>query len=623
MKLYLSLILIFFLNGLFAQPIEVPNQMYFAGMTLNLSSGLRQELQKQVIEITKNKTYFQAKVNRTDTYFPIIEKAFIEEDIPLDFKYLVIQESSLQSDVVSTSNAVGFWQFKKESGEEVGLLINSEVDERKHILESSRAAARYLKKNYLMTTNWIYALIAYNTGLGGVKPYIESKYVGALEMDVDKDLHWYAIKFLAYKLAYEEKVGYNKSPELSLLEYSKNVKGKSLSEIANETAITEEKLREYNKWLIARKVPEDKEYTIMLPVTYLEREQVAARLGIDLYAKAEKSNETKEPVVAIKSNPQTPSGSNGVPLLVTANNLNAIIARKGDNLAQLAFSGEISIEKFLRYNDMQKFEEVTEGKLYYLESKNNRGITLYHTAAMGETMWDISQKYGIKLKQLLRKNRMEENDALQTGRLIYLKYKRPEDEPIVIASPPVIKQEKASESVKPISVTKEQGVNMNPPIKKDTLKQNPVVPIDNKDSISTQPSNTYSKDTTNTTKTISEKPKPKTVNLKEGLKDSSYVYHVAAMQQTLYAISRYYGTKMDSIRVWNNIGPDGVKFDQLLLVNKSPTVLKSNFNIFIAKTGQDINSLASEIGVSVENILIWNSKKNSTLLAGEIIKIKK
>ena len=43
--------------------------------------------------------------------------------MPNDLKFLALQESSLKSEAVSSSNAVGFWQFKKETGEEYGLVI--------------------------------------------------------------------------------------------------------------------------------------------------------------------------------------------------------------------------------------------------------------------------------------------------------------------------------------------------------------------------------------------------------------------------------------------------------------------------------------------------------------------
>ena len=62
-----------------------------------------------------NRKYLLLILDRVSIYFPIIEKILKEENIPDDFKYLSIQESSLISDAESSSNAVGFWQFKSET----------------------------------------------------------------------------------------------------------------------------------------------------------------------------------------------------------------------------------------------------------------------------------------------------------------------------------------------------------------------------------------------------------------------------------------------------------------------------------------------------------------------------
>lgn len=606
----------------FAQPIEIPETIYFAGMQLNLSKSLRDDLQKQVMEMTRNKTYFQAVVNRTDTYFPIIERVFEEEGLPKDFKYQVIQESKLQSDAVSGSNAVGFWQFKKESAIEVGVLVNENIDERKHIVESTRGAARYLKKNYLMLTNWVYALIAYQTGLGGVKPIVNAKYVGATEMNLDRDMYWYAVKFLAHKLAYEDKVGYNKQPELSLLEYNKETRGKSLSEIATITQINEEKLRDYNKWLSKGTVPDDKNYTILLPVTYLEREQVAARLGIELNKKPVAAPEMKEPVAVAKVPTKTDERNyEGVPLFVTYNNLDAIQARLGDTPVKLAFAGKISPEKFFRFNDMQTFEDVVAGKIYYLESKNNKGITLYHTVTKTETLWDIAQKYGIKIKQLMKKNRMEEGEALTEGRLIYLKYKRPEDEPIVIAAKPITQittmtspmiQPKAIAPAVTLAVVPKAEIKsvvdttkVIQPLAKDTIKR-----MDTKNIIVIKDTNSL------------QLKSPKFYTRKDTIRDSSYTFHLIAMQQTLYSLSRYYSVKADTLKAWNKIGTEGIKFDQRIIVNKTRKSLRNKYQLYVVKINQDVNTIASEIGVSIENLLLWNDKKDNVVFQGEMLKIK-
>ncbi|MDB5261177.1 MAG: hypothetical protein JWQ14_458, partial [Adhaeribacter sp.] len=62
-----------------AQNIIVPSDIYFADQHLRVNENGRREIQRQVDALTKYPTYFQSKVDRADTYFPIVERIFREE----------------------------------------------------------------------------------------------------------------------------------------------------------------------------------------------------------------------------------------------------------------------------------------------------------------------------------------------------------------------------------------------------------------------------------------------------------------------------------------------------------------------------------------------------------------
>ena len=165
-----------------AQTRQVPHKMQFAGMTLTIRDDARREIQKDVNALTQSPRHHNIKVERAKTYFPIIEKVFQEERVPDDFKYLVLQESALIADAVSVSNAVGFWQFKDFTAVEMGLRVDKEIDERLNIVSSSRAAARYIKKNNFYFNNWIFALQAYQMGAGGAMRSLPKDMSGARHM---------------------------------------------------------------------------------------------------------------------------------------------------------------------------------------------------------------------------------------------------------------------------------------------------------------------------------------------------------------------------------------------------------------------------------------------------------
>lgn len=96
-----------------------------------------------------------------------------------------------------------------------------------------------------------------------------------------------------------------------------------------------------------------------------------------------------------------------------ANGLLYIIARQGDTWKNLSKEFDISKRKLRKYNDLYKGYELQEGDILYLEKKNRKAPKgMYvHVLRNGESMYSISQKYGIRLKRLYKMNKMDFGDA--------------------------------------------------------------------------------------------------------------------------------------------------------------------------------------------------------------------
>ena len=106
-------------------------------------------------------------------YFPIYEKAFSEAGIPDEIKYLSIVESRLNPHAVSRVGATGPWQFMTNTARTYGLTMDDYVDERKDPVQSSYAAAAYLKDAYQQFGDWLLAIASYNCGKSNVIRAIE------------------------------------------------------------------------------------------------------------------------------------------------------------------------------------------------------------------------------------------------------------------------------------------------------------------------------------------------------------------------------------------------------------------------------------------------------------------
>lgn len=403
----------------FGQVPKVPSKMEFAGIQLKISEGARKELQKKVNTLTKSRKHFEIKAERAASYFPVVEQIFEEEGLPQDFKYLAIHESGFVSDAVSSSNAVGYWQFKKVTAEEMGLRVDSKVDERKNIVSSSRGAAKYLQQNNLFFNNWIHALQAYQMGAGGAQRELKNIESGAKSMHITKNTYWYVLTFLAHKIAYEQAVELARNTAPKMYIYTKG-KNKSLKEISKLTDASLDTLLRYNKWLGTKVIPGDKNYAVIIPnfttapISPIVKDDIAI------------NSESENPVKGVEI-PHTK------PIIkqVEINGLPAILTNTVLTIDELAKKFNIASTDFSSYNDILPHYQVLPDQVYYLKRKMAKAKIYYHTVKQNETLWSISQAYGVRMDKVKKMNRMIEGEGeLKVGRVLWLKKIRPKNHPV-------------------------------------------------------------------------------------------------------------------------------------------------------------------------------------------------
>jgi membrane-bound lytic murein transglycosylase D len=401
-----------------AQSVSVPAELDFAGLHLRLTDGGRRAVQQKVDALRSHPNSFQTRVNLADAYFPIIDRVLQEEAVPLDFRYLAVQESGLQGDAQSIHDAVGYWQFKRETALDYGLLVNDAVDERKHIVAATHAAAKYLKRNNNTLHNWVDALLSYNLGAGGVKSYTLPTDFDATEMEISERTHQYVLTMLAHKVAYEPAVGHNPKPPLTFQEFPAPA-GFTLVSIAQTMQTDGAEMARHNRWLLTPSIPSDKIYTLLVPIVD----------GIQLTAMAaQQKNATAGQLL---NKPQVdPQNAD----YVRVNGIRALVALPGDTKESLAKRAGLKMRKFMQYNDLFAFDNIVVGQPYFVQKKRDKAATEYHVAQPGESVATVSQKYGIRARAIWSKNRMPRNEELRAGRVLWLQHTRPRDVAIEYAN---------------------------------------------------------------------------------------------------------------------------------------------------------------------------------------------
>lgn len=239
-----------------AYAVKIPESVTFAGEAVPVDDPeVRERLDR---ELTVN-AYWQSStiilLKRANRWLPTIEKILKEENVPDDFKYLCMAESSLDN-VVSPAGASGFWQFMKVTGIQYGLLINSEVDERYQLEKATRAACKYLRDAKEKSGSWTAAAASYNMGLAGVNKQQnlqgETAYYNLL---LNTETSRYVQRIVALKIIHQHQkdYGFYLSEEDVYPEYKYTIKQVSGSvswvSFAKENNTSYKLLRIYNPWI--------------------------------------------------------------------------------------------------------------------------------------------------------------------------------------------------------------------------------------------------------------------------------------------------------------------------------------------------------------------------------------
>ncbi len=254
---------------------QIPQKVIFAGEEVPTDLYyVREAIDRELLTNVFWQSNLMLFIKRSYRYFPIIEPILKEENVPDDFKYLALIESSL-TNISSPAGASGFWQFMKAAGTRHGLEINDEIDERYNLQKATHAACKYLKESYKNFDSWSCAAAAYNMGDGGLRGQMKKqKQTSYWELYLNQETARYVYRIIAAKLILENpnffgihlrhKDLYQPIPTKELAIDSSIT---NLVDFALEQKTTYRILKEFNPWLRGNSLPNKfkKRYIILLP----------------------------------------------------------------------------------------------------------------------------------------------------------------------------------------------------------------------------------------------------------------------------------------------------------------------------------------------------------------------
>lgn len=125
---------------------------------------------------------------------------------------------------------------------------------------------------------------------------------------------------------------------------------------------------------------------------------------------SEESEEEKEVTNIIKK------------FVVDINGVRCTILYPGENILSIVQKYDIQLSKLLEYNEMSSPDDIQEGDIVFLEKKKKKYMGLQDTYRVrgSETLYEVSQQFGVQLTSLAKLNGLDIFSKLKEGDVIYL-----------------------------------------------------------------------------------------------------------------------------------------------------------------------------------------------------------
>ncbi|MBN2139993.1 MAG: LysM peptidoglycan-binding domain-containing protein [Desulfovibrionaceae bacterium] len=367
---------------------------------------------------------FAKWLKRSEPYLPYVRKAFTRHGLPQDLVLLPFAESGYNVWACSWAGAAGMWQFMPFTGRKYGLRSDWWIDERRDPCLATESAAKYLSDLYAQFGDWYLALAAYNAGEGKISRALEKTNANDFfelaaenhrlrgRAKLRKETRNYVPKFIAISKIFQnlealgfEPVNWDAAEDFEDLEVPG---GTDLLALAKAGDMRWDDFHRLNPAFRRQVSPPD-----TTCVAHVPREKVGLVLA---YLKSPGSRPYAGYIChAVRSGDSwyRISRRYGVPVSVLkmVNNTRSNLLRPGQ---RVMVPGRESSRPVLSA-DAGAEAGAEAGKVRSLALKRGN-----YVVRRGDTMWDISRRFGVGLDTLLKANGMNRRTRLRVGQKVYV-----------------------------------------------------------------------------------------------------------------------------------------------------------------------------------------------------------
>ena len=272
--------------------------------------------------------------------------------------------------------------------------------------------------------------------------------------------------------------------------------------------------------------------------------------------------------------PGTPASASG--RIGRVNDIKVVVSREGETVEDVARAFRLNTQKVVDYNDRGYPPGVVlrPNTRIFIQCKKDQwsGRATEHTVREGQTMFDISQVYGIKLEKLLARNGLARGQEPEVNEKIRLKRSRAAIKPIKLrdtsADPIPSTGGKPGKPKNDEVLINDEELDFDITPGGQTTPTNPTKPDNNNNNWpGTKPPSTSDVPFPGDPRPGSSDPTPNKPTTQPDVDaPAPDGYHRVVKGDTLYKLSRDYNTTVARIKQLNKMTNDDIKIGQLLRV---------------------------------------------------------
>ncbi|RYC68385.1 LysM peptidoglycan-binding domain-containing protein [Spirosoma sordidisoli] len=609
---------------------EVPAEIRFGGATIYVSEPVRYQIQQEIRQIYANRSQLEQDVDALRQLTPLLQPYLDDADLAVDFRYAALPFSPAEP---------AYWSLSPAQAWRLGLRIDNAVDTRLHPMLATEAVATYIKRLQERSRGDAVQLLLRYVRASTSEPVPDNNTTLLVEPG-SPPLLW---KILARKIAVEHEEPIYK-PAASFVVYPyRNSGGKSLVTIAKQLELRIDRFSPYNRWLKEQTVPVGDDYPVLIRLTTDEFPLVRAASMAGAASQVGGLRDVGFPLLL--KMPYREEGLRSSAVFYKINDMRGVQAQPCENAITLAYYGDLSVKKFLDYNELAEQDVIWPGQVYYLERKAKRAKVPFHVVQRNQTLRDVSNMYGVRLSSLLRFNRLEPRQRVRAGRILWLQKKRPSNQPVEYQALPLPVPEPEPAPVADTLMAKKE------PPRVDTTAQPPrlVAPT-----VTQVPRSQPAVDTAGAPRVaapIARTPTPVLTTVAPVIKQpqDKVRIHVVKAGQTYYSIAKLYKVTPQQLYFWNNLSEKiPLEIGQELAVavppvrGASPSVTPpaprpaperivntyvverpDKVTYHVVKPGQTVYRVALINNVTIPDLMRWNNLKNYSIEVGQRLIIRK